>query len=119
MPAIAAIDNETLDHLLSVVDDARNLTAVRALSKPGRRDQRYDARVARETRGCAPNSGRLNTRPWPGKRRSGLAGVGGLERSSRLLLGLVGGTVAHQSHLVRCRLLLATVHFLLLALWMT
>src|SRR5262249_10291537 len=54
---------------------------------------------------CAPNRGRLNTRPWPGKRRSGLAGVGGLERSSRLLLGLVGGTVAHQSHLVRCRLL--------------
>jgi len=45
MPAIAAIDNETLDHLLSVVDDARNLTGVRALSKPGRRDQRYDACV--------------------------------------------------------------------------
>jgi hypothetical protein len=35
MPAIAAIDNETLDHLLSVVDDARNLTGVRSLSKPG------------------------------------------------------------------------------------
>src|SRR6516165_4211977 len=46
MPAIAAIDNETLDHLLSVVDDARNLTGVRALSKPGRRDPRQDARVA-------------------------------------------------------------------------
>src|SRR5262249_58485918 len=44
MPAIAAIDNETLDHLLSVVDDARNLTGVRALSKPGR---------ARPTQGCA------------------------------------------------------------------
>ena len=42
---------------------------------------------------------------WPDKSRSGLAGVGGLERGSRLLLGLVGGTVAHQSHLVRCRLL--------------
>src|SRR3954471_23587891 len=33
MPAIAAIDNETLDHLLSVVDDARNVTSPRALSK--------------------------------------------------------------------------------------
>ena len=36
MPAIAAIDNETLDHLLSVVDDARNLTGIRALSKRAR-----------------------------------------------------------------------------------
>jgi hypothetical protein len=35
MPAIAAMDNETLDHLLSVVDDARNLTGIRALSKRG------------------------------------------------------------------------------------
>src|SRR6201984_3746665 len=93
MPAIAAIDNETLDHLLSVVDDARNLTGVRVLSKSGPRDQRWDARVAGEMPGARR------------KRRSGLAGVGGLERSSRLLLGLVGGTVAHQSHLVRCRLL--------------
>jgi hypothetical protein len=33
MPAIAAIDNETLDHLLSVVDDGRNLPRCRALSK--------------------------------------------------------------------------------------
>jgi hypothetical protein len=106
MPAIAAIDNETLDHLLSVVDDARNLTGVRALSKPGPRDQRWDARVAGEMRVCAPNRGRPDAQPvaWR-KRRSGLAGVGGLERGSRLLLGLVGGTVAHQSHLVRCRLL--------------
>ena len=36
MPAIAAIDNETLDHLLSVVDDARNLPAAGTLSKRGR-----------------------------------------------------------------------------------
>jgi hypothetical protein len=35
MPVIAAIDNETLDHLLSVVDDARNLAGLHALSKPG------------------------------------------------------------------------------------
>jgi len=63
MPAIAAIDNETLDHLLSVVDDARNLTGVRALSKPGPGGQRWDARVAGEMRVCAPNRGRpLNAR---------------------------------------------------------
>jgi hypothetical protein len=35
MPAIAAMDNETLDHLLSVVDDAGNLASLHALSKPG------------------------------------------------------------------------------------
>jgi hypothetical protein len=29
MPATAAIDNETLDHLLSVVDDAGNVRGVR------------------------------------------------------------------------------------------
>jgi len=34
MPATAAIDNETLDHLLSVVDDWRNLSGNRELSKP-------------------------------------------------------------------------------------
>ncbi len=34
MPATAAIDNETLDHLLSVVDDSRNLMGIRELSKP-------------------------------------------------------------------------------------
>ena len=67
MPAIAAMDNETLDHLLSVVDDARNLTGVRVLSKPGRRDQRWDARVAVEMRVCAPNRGRPDgPSPWPG-----------------------------------------------------
>jgi hypothetical protein len=63
MPAIAAIDNETLDHLLSVVDDARNLTGVRALSKPGRRDHRWDGRVAGEMRVCAPNRGRPDAQP--------------------------------------------------------
>ena len=36
MPVIAAMDNETLDHLLSVVDDARNLASLQALSKPGK-----------------------------------------------------------------------------------
>src|SRR5882757_690866 len=35
MPATAAIDNETLDHLLSVVDDSGNLRGFRDLSKPG------------------------------------------------------------------------------------
>ena len=34
MPATAAIDNETLDHLLSVVDDSGNLKRIRELSKP-------------------------------------------------------------------------------------
>src|SRR5262249_20847817 len=34
MPATAAIDNETLDHLLSVVDDSGNLSGNRELSKP-------------------------------------------------------------------------------------
>src|SRR5215468_5306497 len=48
MPAIAAIDNETLDHLLSVVDDARNLTGIRALSKP---------RVTATAKGRAPSAG--------------------------------------------------------------
>src|SRR5215471_15702139 len=43
--------------------------------------------------------------PRPRNRRSGLAGVGGLQRSSRLFLALVRGAVAHQGHLVRCRLL--------------
>src|ERR1700687_2409115 len=35
MPATAAMDNETLDHLLSVVDDSSNLRGFRELSKPG------------------------------------------------------------------------------------
>ena len=35
MPATAAIDNETLDHLLSVVDDSRNLGVICGLSKAG------------------------------------------------------------------------------------
>ena len=38
MPAIAANDNETLDHLLSVVDDSRNLAGIRRLSKRHRGD---------------------------------------------------------------------------------
>src|SRR5215510_5059747 len=38
-------------------------------------------------------------------RRSGPAGVSGLQRSSRLFFGLVGGAVAYQGRLVRCRLL--------------
>src|SRR3954447_3096390 len=33
MPATAAIDNETLDHLLSVVDDSRSVRSIRRLSK--------------------------------------------------------------------------------------
>ena|SRR6476659_6061878 len=36
MPATAAIDNETLDHLLSVVDDSDSLRSIRRLSKRGR-----------------------------------------------------------------------------------
>jgi len=39
MPQTAAIDNETLDHLLSVVDDSRSVRFARRLSKraqPGR-----------------------------------------------------------------------------------
>ena len=63
MPATAAIDNETLDHLLSVVDDARNLTGVRALSKPGRRDPRQDARVA----GDACSARRIAGGAMPGR----------------------------------------------------
>jgi hypothetical protein len=74
MPAIAAIDNETLDHLLSVVDDARNLTGVRALSKPGPRDQRWDARVAGDGMRASPErcvsarriAGGPMPSPWPG-----------------------------------------------------
>src|SRR5437763_1437473 len=33
MPATAAIDNETLDHLLSVVDDSRNVKCVPSIWK--------------------------------------------------------------------------------------
>jgi hypothetical protein len=33
MPATAAIDNETLDHLLSVVDDSANVRCVAAIWK--------------------------------------------------------------------------------------
>src|SRR5262245_66215780 len=104
MPAIAAMDNETLDHLLSVVDDARNLTGVRALSKPGGRDQgRTRARPLNASEGsqaCLRRiSGGSMPVPLPGNRQSGLAGVGGLQRSSRLLLALVGDAVAHQGHL--------------------
>jgi hypothetical protein len=33
MPATAAIDNETLDHLLSVVDDAANLSGRAGFAK--------------------------------------------------------------------------------------
>jgi len=35
MPATAAIDNETLDHLLSVVDDATNLGGAVRFAKAG------------------------------------------------------------------------------------
>src|SRR5262249_17874826 len=52
-----------------------------------------------------PYGGQRDARPRPRNRRSGLADVGGLEGSSCLFLGPVGGTVAHQGHLVRCRLL--------------
>jgi hypothetical protein len=34
MPATAAKDNETLDHLLSVVDDAANVVRRNRISKP-------------------------------------------------------------------------------------
>src|SRR3989441_6409903 len=117
MPAIAAIDNETLDHLLSVVDGARNLTGIRALSKRARRDHdkgrtpSAGARPLNASQAHAPGafgrriSGGSTPGPPLGNRRSGLAGVSGLEGSSRLFLGLVGGAVAHQGHLVRCRLL--------------
>jgi hypothetical protein len=33
MPATAAIDNETLDHLLSVVDDSSNVGCIASISK--------------------------------------------------------------------------------------
>ena len=44
MPATAAIDNETLDHLLSVVDDSRSLRSIRRLSKRGR-ESRWNLRA--------------------------------------------------------------------------
>src|SRR3954451_18548374 len=44
MPATAAIDNETLDHLLSVVDDSRSLRSIRRLSKRGR-EPRWNLRA--------------------------------------------------------------------------
>src|ERR1700745_1211085 len=56
MPAIAAIDNETLDHLLSVVDDARNVPRCRALSK-----QAHAKNLP--TTGCLAATERFNERP--------------------------------------------------------
>src|SRR2546423_393045 len=69
MPATAAIDNETLDHLLSVVDDSRNVKCVARIWKrnscmfrkgsPGdvkcgnRSHQNSDGRVARMKPLCA------------------------------------------------------------------
>src|SRR4029453_425225 len=50
IPVIAAMDNETLDHLLSVVDDARNLASLQSFSKPGERahgETRIAIRAAR------------------------------------------------------------------------
>ena len=44
MPATAAIDNETLDHLLSVVDDSDSLRSIRRLSKRGR-EPRWNLRA--------------------------------------------------------------------------
>src|SRR6478736_5710676 len=44
MPATAAIDNETLDHLLSVVDDSHSLRSIRRLSKRGR-ERRWNLRA--------------------------------------------------------------------------
>src|SRR6476646_4745755 len=44
MPATAAIDNETLDHLLSVVDDSHSLRSNRRLSKRGR-ERRWNLRA--------------------------------------------------------------------------
>jgi hypothetical protein len=35
MPATAAIDNETLDHLLSVVNDGPNITSPRRFGRSG------------------------------------------------------------------------------------
>jgi hypothetical protein len=45
MPRTAAIDNETLDHLLSVVDDSGSLRIVRELSKRRYRSQSRSFRV--------------------------------------------------------------------------
>src|SRR5436190_21808020 len=55
MPATAAMDNETLDHLLSVVDDSRNLRGIGPLSKsaarpPLRAAKRRDGTYRRPTR---------------------------------------------------------------------
>ena len=44
MPATAAIDNETLDHLLSVVDDSRSVRSIRRLSKRAR-EPRWNLRA--------------------------------------------------------------------------
>src|SRR3954470_8118216 len=69
MPATAAIDNETLDHLLSVVDDSLTLRSIRRLSKRGRRARRWNLRAisvgavsARSWREC----GMSESRRWRG-----------------------------------------------------
>jgi hypothetical protein len=57
VPATAAIDNETLDHLLSVVNDSSNVVSIRQLSKAGkiRRKSAYGRRQEADAfpRGCA------------------------------------------------------------------
>src|SRR3954453_14651235 len=55
MPATAAIDNETLDHLLSVVDDSDSLRSIRRLSKRAR-EPRWNLR--------AISVGAVSARSW-------------------------------------------------------
>jgi hypothetical protein len=71
MPAIAAMDNETLDHLLSVVDDARNLTGIRALSKRGRDHGKGTRAISRRT--SYKRVRRLRAQGSLGRRMSGSA----------------------------------------------
>ena len=52
MPATAAIDNETLDHLLSVVDDSLNVTAAVRFWKMEFAGPENDAVVRLKGDGC-------------------------------------------------------------------
>src|SRR3954453_16169222 len=59
MPVTAAIDNETLDHLLSVVERCPNLGGIRPMSKPGTKppDLAYSGASPIARRSCYKVSG--------------------------------------------------------------
>src|SRR6476620_11205106 len=104
MPATAALDNETLDHLLSVVDDSHRLRSIRRLSKRAHRagwnSRAFNARgfvwpsVARVRRGGAAR--RKPARAWAGAYSAGRPGRMQLRVSQRPVLGIETVRLLHR-----------------------